>query len=64
MAYIAYKTKVHNVKIDGRHYTIEERDYITEGGFTSHCQNATLFMDESDIPQGYLYIMVNYPPTP
>ena len=58
MAYIAYKTKVHNVKIDGLHYEIEEKHYITEGGFTSHCQNATLFMDESEIPAGYLYIMV------
>ena len=58
MPFVAYKTKVHNVKIDGRHYTIEERDYITEGGLTSHSQNATRFNDESDIPAGYLYVMV------
>lgn len=58
MPFVAYKTKVHNVKIDGRHYEIEEKHYITDGGFTSHYQNATLFVDESEIPAGYLYVMV------
>ena len=59
MAYIAYKTNVHNVKIDGRHYEIEEKHYITEGGFTSHFQNATKFTSVAEIPHGYLVVRLS-----
>lgn len=58
MSFVAYKTTVQSVKIDGRLYEIEEKHYITNGGFTSYYQNATLFKDESEIPQGYLYIKI------
>ena len=59
MPFVAYKTKVHNVKIDGRYYEIEEKHYITEGGFTPHYQAATRFEQDTDIPHGYLVVILS-----
>ena len=59
MSFVAYKTKVHTVMIDGRYYEIEEKYYITEGGFTPHYQTATRFEQVTDIPHGYLVVKLS-----
>ena len=59
MSFVAYKTTVQTVNIDGRLYEIEEKHYITDGGFTSHFQNATKFTNDAEIPHGYLVVKLS-----
>jgi len=58
MSFVAYTTTVQTVNIAGRLYDIEEKHYITEGGFTSHFQKATKFPNDAEIPSGYLYVQL------